>query len=81
MMRPLKNHKIHSEKEGAMATMGSEESSLQLSPFHKVTDTSSKRNTRSRFFSSNKIGLVILDLIMVQLAFGLGGLVVDSSFY
>ena len=80
MMRPVKNHKIHSGKEGAMATMGSEESALQLSPFYKVTDKPSKRDTRNRFFSY-KFGLVVLDLIMVQLAFGLGGLAVDSSFY
>jgi undecaprenyl-phosphate galactose phosphotransferase len=80
MMKPLKNHKIHSGKKGGMATMGSEESALQLSPFYKVTDTSSKRDSRNRFFSY-RFGLVIFDLIMVQLAFGLGGLAVDSSFY
>jgi undecaprenyl-phosphate galactose phosphotransferase len=79
-MRPLKNHKIHSGKEGTMATMGPDESALELSPFYKVTDTSSKRDTRNRIFSY-KFGLVVLDLIMVQLSFGLGGLVVDSSFY
>ena len=63
-----------------MATMGPEESALELSPFYKVTDISSKRDTRNRIFSY-KFGLVVLDLIMVQLSFGLGGLVVDSSFY
>jgi len=82
MMRPLKNHKIHSGKEGTMTAMGSEEGALQLSPFYKMSDTSSKtkRDPRNRFFSY-KFGMVVLDLIMVQLAFGLGGLAVDSSFY
>ena len=82
MMRPLKNHKIHSGKEGTMTAMGSEEGALPLSPFYKMSDTSSKtkRDPRNRFFSY-KFGMVVLDLIMVQLAFGLGGLAVDSSFY
>jgi len=63
-----------------MVRVSTENENLELPPFYKVTDTSLEKKMRNKFFSY-KFGLVIHDLIIVLLAFGLIGLIIDFSFY
>jgi len=60
--------------------MRTEEEALKSAQFDKAYDSPSKKIMRNRFFSY-KFGLAIHDLIIVLLAFGLGGLITDFSFY
>jgi len=60
--------------------MHTEDEIIELGPFDKVTDNSSKRVQRNRFFYQ-KFNLVILDFIMVQLAFVLSGWIFGTHFY
>ncbi len=72
--------KNHPGCEGDIKSMHVEEEALKPSPFFQVSDTPSKKNKRNRFFSY-KFALFAHDLIIVLLAFGLGGLIIDSIFY
>ena len=76
----MQTQKIHPKSEDKMVRVSTEDEDLELPPFYKVTDTSLKKKMRNRFFSY-KFGLVIHDLIIVLLAFGLVGLIIDFSFY
>ena len=60
--------------------MRTEEEALKSAQFDKAYYSPSKKIMRNRFFSY-KFGLAIHDLIIVLLAFGLGGLITDFSFY
>ena len=55
------------------------EESLEPSPFYKETDTPSKQSMKNKFFSY-KFGLVIHDLIIVLLVFGLCGWITNFNF-
>ena len=59
--------------------MRTEEETLKLEPLDRVADSLSKKIMRNRFLSY-KLGLAIHDFIIVLLAFGLGGLIIGSSF-
>ena len=60
--------------------MNTEEDVMKLRPFDKVAGNSSKRN-RSNLYISYKFNLAIIDLITVQLAFGLAVWIVGNHFY
>ena len=76
----LKIQKICPSSEGNMTNMRTEEEALKSAQFDKAYYSPSKKIMRNRFFSY-KFGLAIHDLIIVLLAFGLGGLITDFSFY
>lgn len=71
--------KINPKSEDKMAKMRIREEGLEPSPFYKETDTPSKQSMKNRFFSY-KFGLVIHDLIIVLLVFGLGGWITNFNF-
>jgi undecaprenyl-phosphate galactose phosphotransferase len=72
---------IHPGCEGDMENIKVRDESLKLSPFFQAIDMPLiKKKKRNRFFSY-KFALFAHDIIIVLLAIGLGGLIVDSSFY
>lgn len=71
--------KIHSKSEDKMTKPHTREESLEPSLFFKETDTPSKQSMKNRFFSY-KFGLVVHDLIIVLLVFGLGGRITNFNF-
>jgi len=71
--------KINPKSEDKMAKMRIREEGLEPSPFYKETVTPSKQSMKNRFFSY-KFGLVIHDLIIVLLVFGLGGSITNFNF-
>ena len=62
-----------------MAKVSIREKGLEPPPFYKETDRPSKKIMKNKFFSY-KFGLVIHDLIIVLLVFGLGGWITDFNF-
>jgi len=62
-----------------MAKVSIREEGLEPSPFYKETDRPSKQIMKNKFFSY-KFWLVIHDLILVLLAFGLGGWITNFNF-
>jgi len=76
----MQTKKIHLKSEDKMARVSTGDETPKPTPFYKVSDTPSKKNMRNRFFSY-KFGLVIHDLAIVLLAFGLGGLITDFRFF
>ena len=75
----MQTKKIHPKSEGKTAKVSIREEGLEPSPFYKETDTPSKQSMKNRFFSY-KFGLVIHDLIIVLLVFGLGGRITNFNF-
>ena len=75
----MQTKKIHPKSEDKMAKVRIREEGLEPSPFYKETDTPSKQSMKNRFFSY-KFGLVIHDLIIVLLVFGLGGQITNFNF-
>ncbi len=75
----MQTKKMHPKSEDKMAKASTIDEGLEPSPFYEETDTSSKQSMKNRFFSY-KFGLVIHDLILVLLAFGLGGRITNFNF-
>jgi len=75
----LKTQKICPSSEGNITNMRTEEEALKSAQFDKMPDSPSKQSMKNRFFSY-KFGLVIHDLILVLLAFGLGGRITNFNF-
>ncbi len=76
---PMQTKKIHSKSEDKMAKPRITEESLEPSLFLKETDTPSKQSMKNRFFSY-KFSLVVHDLIIVLLVFGLVGRITNFNF-
>jgi exopolysaccharide biosynthesis polyprenyl glycosylphosphotransferase len=76
----MQTKKIHSKSEDKMAKPRITKESLEPSLFFKETATPSKQSIKNRFFSY-KFGLVLHDLILAFLVFGLGGRITNFNFY
>ena len=76
----MQTQKIHLKSEEKMERVSVENESPELLPFNEITDTGSKKNMRRSIFSY-KFGLIIHDLIIVFIGFGLGALIIDPSFF
>lgn len=76
----MKTQKMHLKSEDKMERVSAGDEASEPSPFYKVSDTPSKKNMK-RIFFSYKFWLIIHDLIIVFIGFGLGALIIDSSFF